>query len=233
MMEETLSSQLGPESTVAEIQQALAELEDPKARAVNERHGDDFGVNLGKLRALAKALKTNQDLAQKLWETKETPSRLVALLIAKPRSFTLEQLQAWSKEASTPKVQAWFLSYIVKKTKLLEELREVLMRENDPVQLAAGWELTAHQVAKDPGRLDLPGLLDIIEDQMLDAPDRLQWAMNTTLAHIGIEHAALRERALAIGEKLQVLADYPTSPGCTSPFAPIWINEMVKRKAQA
>ncbi|MNW68382.1 hypothetical protein D3C74_471350 [compost metagenome] len=68
---------------------------------------------------------------------------------------------------------------------------------------------------------------------MLDAPDRLQWAMNTTLAQIGIEHAALRERALAIGEKLQVLADYPTSPGCTSPFAPIWINEMVKRKAQA
>ena len=226
-----MSNQLGPESTVAEIQHALAELEDPKARAVNERHGDDFGVNLGKLRAIAKALKTNQDLAQKLWDTKETPSLLVALLIAKPRSFTLEQLQAWSKEASTPKVQAWFLSYIVKKTKLLEELREVLMRENDPVQLAAGWELTAHQVAKDPGRLDLPGLLDIIEDQMLDAPDRLQWAMNTTLAQIGIEHAALRERALAIGEKLQVLADYPTSPGCTSPFAPSWINEMVKRKA--
>jgi hypothetical protein len=27
-----------------------------------------------------------------------------------------------------------------------------------------------------------------------------------------------------------VLADYPTAPGCTSPFAPAWIGEMVKRQ---
>ena len=40
----------------------------------------------------------------------------------------------------------------------------------------------------------------------------------------------LRDRALAIGERLQVLADYPTAPGCTSPFAPIWITEIVRRR---
>ncbi|MFC7585870.1 hypothetical protein ACFQYP_20575 [Nonomuraea antimicrobica] len=65
---------------------------------------------------------------------------------------------------------------------------------------------------------------------MKDAPDRLQWAMNQCLAHIGIEHAEHRARALAIGERLEVLKDYPTSPGCTSPFAPIWITEMVRRR---
>ncbi|KSU68055.1 DNA alkylation repair protein [Arthrobacter sp. NIO-1057] len=231
MLEDKLSNELSPESTVADIQQALAALEDPKARAVNERHGDDFGVNLGKLRAIAKSLKSNQQLAEQLWETKETTSRLIALLIAKPRSFTLDQLHEWSKDATGPKVQSWFLNYIVKKSKLLEELRQILISDNDPVQLAAGWELTAHQVVKDPEKLNLPELLDTIEAQMLNAPDRLQWAMNTTLAQIGIEHESLRNRALAIGDKLQVLADYPTSPGCTSPFAPIWINEMVKRKA--
>ena len=60
--------------------------------------------------------------------------------------------------------------------------------------------------------------------------ERLQWQMNTTLAQIGIEHPALRERAVAIGERLEVLKDYPTPPNCTSPFAPIWIGEMVRRK---
>ncbi|MGV2953625.1 DNA alkylation repair protein [Glutamicibacter sp. AGC46] len=223
--------ELAPQSTVAQVQQALAEFEDPKYRAVNEKHGDDFGVNLGKLRALAKSLKSNQELAEELWATGETATRLVALLIAKPRSFTLEQLQVWSQGASTPKVQAWFLSYIVKKSKLLEELRLLLMSQSDPVQLAAGWELTAHQVVKAPELLDLEQLLDTIEARMSAAPDRLQWAMNTTLAHIGIEHEHLRRRALAIGETLQVLADYPTSAGCISPFAPIWITEMAKRKA--
>ena len=59
-----------------------------------------------------------------------------------------------------------------------------------------------------------------------------QWTMNSTLAAIGIHHAEHRTRALAIGEKLGVYRDYPVSKGCTSPFAPIWIDEMVRRKGQ-
>lgn len=54
------------ETTVAEVVAELVELEDPKARAVNERHGDDHGVNLSRLRALAKRLKTQQDISHEL-----------------------------------------------------------------------------------------------------------------------------------------------------------------------
>ena len=39
-----------------------------------------------------------------------------------------------------------------------------------------------------------------------------------------------RARAVAIGERLEVLKDYPTPPNCTSPFAPTWINEIVRRQ---
>ena len=55
--------------------------------------------------------------------------------------------------------------------------------------------------------------------------------MNNTLAAIGIHVPALRARAIAIGEKLGLYRDYPVSKGCTSPFAPIWINAMVARQA--
>lgn len=85
-------------------------------------------------------------------------------------------------------------------------------------------------MAKKPEGLDLTGLLDAIEAEMKDAPDRLQWALNHCLAQIGIEHAEYRTRAIDIGERLEVLKDYPTSPGCTSPFAPVWITEMVRRQ---
>ena len=54
--------------------------------------------------------------------------------------------------------------------------------------------------------------------------------MNTTLAQIGINHPAYKDRALAIGELQGIYRDYPVSKGCTSPFAPIWINEMVRRQ---
>ena len=56
--------------------------------------------------------------------------------------------------------------------------------------------------------------------------------INDSLAEIGINHPEFRDRALFIGEKLGIYRDFPVSKGCTSPFAPIWINEMVKRQGK-
>ncbi|MCX4625557.1 DNA alkylation repair protein [Streptomyces sp. NBC_01443] len=215
---------------VAEVLAELAALEDPKAREVNEKHGDDHGVNLGKLRALAKRLKTQQELACGLWETDDTAAKLLAILICRPKAFERDELDTMVRQARTPKVHYWLVNYVVKKNPHSEELRVAWFADPDPVVASAGWALTTERVAKKPEGLDLTGLLDVIEAEMKDAPDRLQWAMNHCLAEIGIDHAEHRARAIDIGERLEVLKDYPTSPGCTSPFAPIWITELVRRQ---
>ena len=75
-------------------------------------------------------------------------------------------------------------------------------------------------------------VLDLVR-ALKDGPERLQWAMNHCLAQIGIEHPEHRARAIAIGERLRVLEDYPTPPNCTSPYAPTWIVEMVLRQGRA
>ncbi len=218
------------DTTVADVMTELAALEDPKARAVNEKHGDDHGVNLSKIRAIAKRLKTQHELAQQLWKTDDTAARLLAILICRPKAFDRDELDAMVLEARTPKVHDWLVNYVVKKNPHSEELRLAWLNDPDPVVASAGWALTTERVAKKPEGLDLARLLDVIEAEMKDAPERLQWAMNHTLAQIGIEHAEYRARAIDIGERLRVLEDYPTPPNCTSPFAPIWINEMVRRK---
>ncbi|WP_373313513.1 DNA alkylation repair protein [Catellatospora citrea] len=210
----------------------LAALEDPKFREVNARHGDDHGVNLGKLRELAKRLKTQQDLAQRLWATGDSAARLVALLICRPKAFGRDELDAMLREARTPKVHDWLVNYVVKKNPHAEQLRLAWFADPDPVVASAGWALTTERVAKKPEGLDLVGLLDVIEAEMKGAPDRLQWAMNHCLAQIGIDHAEHRARAIDIGERLEVLKDYPTPPNCTSPFAPIWITELVRRQQE-
>lgn len=219
-------------TTVAEVMAELAALEDPKARTVNEKHGDDHGVNLGKLRALAKRLKTQQELAQQLWATGDTAARLLAILICRPKAFARDELDVMLRQARRPKVPDWLVNYVVKKSPHAEELRLVWSADPDPVVASAGWALTTERVAKKPEGLDLAGLLDVIEAEMKDAPDRLQWAMNHCLAQIGIEHPAYRARAIGIGERLEVLKDYPTPPGCTSPYAPVWIAELVRRQGR-
>src|SRR5699024_12710010 len=82
-----------------------------------------------------------------------------------------------------------------------EELRLAWLDDADPVVASAGWALTADRVVKKPEGLALSELLDVIEAEMADAHERLQWEMNTTLAHIGIENPELRARALEMGER--------------------------------
>lgn len=215
---------------ITEALAALAALEDPKVRAANEKRGDDHGINLSRMRALAKRIKTDQPLAQQLWATGETSARLLALLICRPKDFTADELDAMLRETQVPKVNDWFVNYVAKKTPLAEELRLRWFDDADPTVSAAAWSLTTVRVMKEPAGLDLSRLLDLIERDMRDAPQRPQWAMNETLANIGIFHPEHRPRALTIGEQLQVLADYPTAPGCTSPYAPSWIGEIVRRR---
>lgn len=211
----------------------LAALDDPKLREVNRRHGDDHGVKLSDLRALAKRLKVQPDLAHELWATGDPAARLLSILICRPRAFAAADLDAMLREAGTPKVHDWLVNYVVKTNRHSDELRQAWLTDADPVVESAGWALTVERVAKKPDGLDLDNLLDIIEARMKEAPERLQWAMNHCLAQIGISHPEHRARAVAIGERLDVLKDYPTPPNCTSPFAPTWIAEMVRRQDAA
>ncbi|MGP7959256.1 DNA alkylation repair protein [Sanguibacter sp. A247] len=214
-----------------EVLAELAAIGDPKVQAVNARHGDDHTVNLTTLRALAKRVGTRQTaLARELWMTGDGDARLLALLVLSPKDLTVDDLDEMLREARTPKQQDWLVGYVVKKSPHVEALRLRWKAAADPWVESAGWALTSDRVPKAADGLDLPGLLDEISVRMKDAPERLQWAMNWCLGTIGIHHPALRERVLAIGERLEVLKDYPTPRGCVSPYVPLWVPEMVARQ---
>ena len=50
-------------SAATDAMAELASLQDPKLRAANEERGDDHGVNLSAIRAVAKRLKIRHELA--------------------------------------------------------------------------------------------------------------------------------------------------------------------------
>ena len=127
-------------------------------------------------------------------------------------------------------VADWLNSYVVKQHPDKETLRRDWMATDDRWAARAGWGLTAERVVKSPEGLDLPALLDRIESELETADPVVQWTMNSTLAEIGIHFPKFRKRAITIGQTLGIYRDYPVSKGCTSPFAPVWINAMVSRQ---
>ena len=219
--------------TVNEILTKLKELGEESVHKRNLKFGagdDQFGVKMGDLRTIAKKIKTDHELAKDLWKTGNLEARLLATLILVPKKLSAIELEEMVSVAKFYQLADWLNSYVVKEHPDKEMLRQKWMSSDDIMTGRAAWSLTAGRVTRNPDGLDLLGLLDRIEAEMPDAAPELQWTMNTTLAQIGICFPEYRERALAIGERLGIYRDYPVSKGCTSPFAPIWINEMVRRQ---
>jgi 3-methyladenine DNA glycosylase AlkD len=219
--------------SVEEILKQLKSLGNASVRAHNAKNGagdNQFGVKRGDLRKLADKIKTNHELALALWKTGNIDAQQLATLLVKVDLLTADGLERMVKSVTFAWVADWLHSYVTKLHADKETLRQKWMTSDNPWAARAGWQLTAGRVAKSPEGLDLAALLDRIEKEMGTAAPEVQWTMNACLAEIGIHFPKHRQRSLAIGEKLGIYRDYPCSKGCTSPFAPIWINAMVKRQ---
>jgi len=110
-------------TTLKKVMRELAALDEPKMREANERRGDDHGVNLTHLRALAKRLKTQHELALQLWATGDTAARLLATLVCRPKSLSPSELDAMVRDIHSPKLHDWFMVNVVKLSRHAEQLR--------------------------------------------------------------------------------------------------------------
>jgi 3-methyladenine DNA glycosylase AlkD len=223
------------------LEQALKQLESLGNEATRKQNAKwayggiqpgatQFGVKHGDIRALAKTIGPDHALALSLWDTRNVDAQLLACLLMKPKMLSVEDVDRLVRSVSFAHVADWLHTNAIKDHPDKETLRQRWMTADNCWAARAGWGITSGRVAKSPEGLDLSELLDRIEAEMGAADPVAQWTMNNTLAAIGINHPKLRKRAIAIGEKLGVYRDYPCSKGCTSPFAPIWITEMVKRQ---
>lgn len=225
--------------TLQEVMQQLEALGNEKVRARNRKLGagdNQFGVQMGDLRKVAAKIKRDHALALALWETGNLDARLLAVLVLEPKRLSGAELEGMVGAATFGWLADWLNAYVVKEHPEKETLRQKWMAQHAAHAAGsswlarAGWSLTSGRINGSPEGLDLPALLDRIAAEMPAAPPETQWTMNNCLAGIGIHFPEHRERAIAIGARLGVFRDFPVSKGCTSPFAPIWIAEMVRRK---
>lgn len=222
--------------TLKDVLARLESMGDEKVRRHNRKFGaggNQFGVKHGDIRKLAATIKADPALAHALWQTGNVDAQLLAVLLVKPGTLAADDLDAWVRGVSCPAVADWFNAYVAKVHPDREALRVRWLADSNPWAARAGWSLTSERINREPDGLDLSGILDRLEAEMGGAAPEVQWTMNFCLAGIGIHFAELRPRALALGEKLGLYRDYPVSKGCTSPFAPVWIREMVRRRSEA
>jgi 3-methyladenine DNA glycosylase AlkD len=219
--------------TVHDVLTKLDAIGTEQLRAQNVRHGyvgEQYGVKLGDLRMIAKAIKLNTAFGLELWQTECLEARLVAVLIMKPKELSVDQLKMLVQTATYEHLADWVNNYLVKLHPEKEALRVawLSLNANDEPWLArTAWSLTTERVSKSPDGLDIAGVLKRIDNELATAPEPVRWTMNFCLGELGINHAAFRDEAIAIGERVGAYRDYPTSKGCISPFVPLWVAAIV------
>lgn len=219
--------------TIKETLKELEALGIERMRTQNTKYGagdNQFGVKRGDVRKVAKKIKTDHKLAIELWDTGNVDARFLAILVLKPKELSADELDEMVRSETFVHLADWLCNYVVKKHPDKEQLRGKWMTAKDPMAGRAGWSLTTERIVKSPEGLDISAILDRLESEMKNAAAEVQWTMNFALVEIGVNFPDQRKRAISIGEKLGIYRDYGVAKGCTSPFAPIWIGEMVKRQ---
>lgn len=223
-----------PAMSPKDILARLQSLGNDARRKHNSKAGapsNQFGVKLGDIRTIAREIRTDHALGLDLWETGNVDAQLLATLIIKPKALSADDLDRLTRSTTCTQVADWLNAYVVAEHPEKESLREKWMKDSDRWAARAGWHLTAVRINKGEGDdLDPDALLSRIESELATAAPEVQWTMNNTLAAIGIHNAALRKRAIAIGERIGLYKDWPASKGCTPPYVPVWVEAMVKRR---
>src|SRR5262249_5147251 len=130
--------------TLNETLKQLKALGNEATRAHNAKWGagdNQFGVKHGDIRALAKKIKTNHELAMALWETGNVDAQLLAILLIKPQALSAKEVDRLVRSISFAHVADWLNSYVVKQHADKETLRQKWMADDDRWAARAGWGL--------------------------------------------------------------------------------------------
>lgn len=211
-----------------EVLEKLKEFGDEKVRERNKKHGagdNQYGVPLGKLRPIAKKIKSDHALSLELWKTDNADAMILATMIMDGSELSIEKIQEMILSQSYENIIREFTFNVVGNSKYLQELGNKWI-DSDNITLArAGWNLKTAEVLKDKkdSKVDYNPILEVIESRLKNAPKAVQETMNRTLCEIGIKFDMYTDKCIGIGERIGRIDDRPVPKGCTSSYAPEWI----------
>jgi 3-methyladenine DNA glycosylase AlkD len=176
-------------------------------------------------------LKTNQALAEQLYDTGNEDARILATMIADPKLITEEAARKWVEWPYYAGVDA--VAAMVAKAPFAAKLVPVWTSDEDEWVSYGGWQLVSHLAGADK---QLPEsffaeLLPIIETTIHSRPNRTRYGMNGALIAIGLRSEDLEVEALRAAKQIgRVEVDHGET-NCKTPDAATYIEDTKFKRA--
>lgn len=198
-------------------------------------HKED--TKLGDLRKIAKEIKKDHELAMELWSTGDFFPRQLAILIMDKKLLTqevIDQLDTdiWSHTyEERTQLSDWLMANQLTKDKATIALIHSWEHSPSTMQRRIFWYYQARlrwTGQTPPDNTDY--LLGSIEKSITTEEPEVQWAMNFTVAWIGVFDPSFRTKCIKLGEKFGLYKDEVVARGCTPNYLPEFIAIEVDKR---
>ncbi len=169
-----------------------------------------FGVPIGKIRALAKQLGCQHELAVALWKSKQYESRMLACFLADPERMTPALMDAWTKSFDSWAVCDTACFHLFDRTPHAFAKVKQWSRSRDEFVKRAAFALLASVALHDKAAPDRSFLsvLPLIERSAKDERNFVRKGMSWALRGIGKRRGGtLRTAALQLASRLAASDD--------------------------
>lgn len=231
-----------------ELAQVMKELESygsESTRKIYAKHGapaENFGVKVGDMKKILKKTKKNQALAEALFATGNADAMYLGGLMADEKTIATETLEAWAQASRWYMVGEYAVAGAAAESPHGWALGLAWIEADDDHVSAIGWATLAGVLAisKDE-HLDLASigaLLERIEGQLHEAPNRTRYTMNGFVIAAGSYVKDVFDQAKKVAEAVGKVSVDMGGTACKVPFAPDYLEKMAtsnrvgkKRKA--
>ena len=200
--------------TKTEVLNLLKEHRDARGEANWKAMGDrtggltSFGIGLTRLRAIAKQVGRNHDLARSLWNERNHDAKVIGLLIDDPKHLTRDQVER-QVDGAGPGMLSHVLSSCdatLPKSSIAFEIAKDWMASKDPVRRSCGYGLV-YELAKDKKdkRLTDEFFLDCVEKigkTIAKEENGVRVGMGGALISIGKRNKTLNAAAIKVAKAI-------------------------------
>ena len=193
-----------------EIIQHLKKLKNPKNIAGMERFGirpktEILGISIPVIRKLAKQIGKNNQLAQRLWNSKIHEAQILAGFIAEPEKITEKQFEKWVKDFDSWDVVDQVCSAALDKTKFAYKKIFELCKRKEEFEKRTAFTLICCLAVHDKQMSDEKFIkfFPLIKKASNDERNFVKKAVNWALRQIGKRNKKLNSEALKVALEIQ------------------------------
>ncbi|MCG1010744.1 DNA alkylation repair protein [Salinicoccus sp. ID82-1] len=168
-----------------------------------------YGVATGAMKPMAKEIRTDQTLADQLYDTGNYDAMYFAGIIAEPNGMKEADYDRWMDQAYFYMLSDYVVAVTLAEADIAQEVADKWIDSGEDLRMSAGWScycwLLGSRKDHEFSEEKIAVMLERVENEIHSAPDRMKASMNNFIYTVATSFKPLHEKAVETSEKVGIV----------------------------